>query len=83
MGRKARREGGLGFFRFSFYSEFLIPFLFVFSFEFKSNQTTNSNRNIISTCIKQKAIIHLQIINPNPTKRKTKETFREEKGGNT
>jgi hypothetical protein len=40
------------FFLFSF--EFIIPFLFIFSIEFKSNHTINSNSNISSMCINQK-----------------------------
>jgi hypothetical protein len=39
---------------FFFYSEFLIHFLFIFSFEFKSNHTTNANLNISNMCINQK-----------------------------
>jgi hypothetical protein len=39
---------------FPFSSEFSIPFVFILSFEFKSNQTTNSNLNISNMCINQK-----------------------------
>jgi hypothetical protein len=42
---------GALFFPVSF--EFLIPFVFIYSFEFKSNQTTNSNLNISNMCINQ------------------------------
>ena len=38
LGRKAKREGVWAALAFLFKSEFLIPFLFVFSNEFKSNQ---------------------------------------------
>jgi hypothetical protein len=54
MGRKADREGVWAAFCFSFYFEFLIPFLFISSIEFKFNQTTNSNLNILNMCINQK-----------------------------
>jgi hypothetical protein len=50
------REGGVAglFWGFPFASELLFPFLFIFSFELKSNQTTNSNLNISNMCINQK-----------------------------
>jgi hypothetical protein len=41
-------------FWFFFYSEFSIPFLFIYSIEFKSNQTTHLNSNISNMCINQK-----------------------------
>jgi hypothetical protein len=51
VGRMA--EGRLGWaalvFPFSF--KFLISFLFILSFEFKSNQTTISDSNISNMCI--------------------------------
>jgi hypothetical protein len=39
---------------FLFKSKFQIRFLIIFSFEFKSNQTTNSNLHISNIYIKQK-----------------------------
>jgi hypothetical protein len=39
--KRQRERGGQDDLWFFFYSEFLIPFLFIFSFEFKSNQTTD------------------------------------------
>jgi hypothetical protein len=60
---RARRRVGLGRFGlgwvkmvspFSF--EFLIPFLFIFSMEFKSNQTIISNSNISNMCINQNKV---------------------------
>jgi hypothetical protein len=55
-GRAGLGRTGLGWaelaFPFSF--EFLIPFLFIFSIEFKSNQITNSNLNVSNMCINQK-----------------------------
>jgi hypothetical protein len=47
---------------FSFYSKFLIPFLFIFSFEFKSNQTTNSYLSISNMCINQKTKFKLSMM---------------------
>jgi hypothetical protein len=51
---RLRGGGLLAALVFPFYSEFLIPFLFIFSFEFKSNQTTNSILDISNMCINQK-----------------------------
>jgi hypothetical protein len=48
------REGGVAGLFWVFSSEFLFPFLFILSFEFKSNQTINSNLNISNMCINQK-----------------------------
>jgi hypothetical protein len=59
---RLRGRGCLAFFRLFFYSEFLIPFLFIFSFEFKSNQATNSNLNISNMCIKQKSKSRLSMM---------------------
>jgi hypothetical protein len=53
-GPKGRGRGGLGCFLFFFYSEFLIHFIFIFSIEFKYNQTTNSNLYISNMCINRK-----------------------------
>jgi hypothetical protein len=47
---------------FPFSSEFLISFLFIFSFEFKSNEATNSNLNISSICIKQRSKFRLSMM---------------------
>jgi hypothetical protein len=60
--KRLGEEGVWASLGFSFYSEFLICFLFVFSFEFKSNQITNSNWNISSICIKQKAMSKLSMM---------------------
>jgi hypothetical protein len=54
LGRKAEGEGVLGLLWLFFYPEFTNPFLFISSIEFKSNQTTNSNLNISTICIKQR-----------------------------
>jgi hypothetical protein len=54
-GRAGPREGRLGYFDLFFYSEISNHFLFIFSNGFKSNEATNSNLNISSICIKQKA----------------------------
>jgi hypothetical protein len=51
---KCRGGGDSGFFGFFFYSKDLFPFLLFSSFEFKPNQTTNSNLNVSSICIRQK-----------------------------
>jgi hypothetical protein len=50
------REGGGSWadLAFSFSSEFLSLFLLFYSFEFKTNQTTNSNLNNLNMCINQK-----------------------------
>jgi hypothetical protein len=54
LGQKSERGGFWAAFYFSFIPNFLIPLFFIFSIEFKSNQTTNSNLNISNMCINQK-----------------------------
>jgi hypothetical protein len=62
MGRKAELRKVACCLPFYFYSKFLISFLFIFSIEFKSNQTTNSNLNVSNICIKQTAKFKLSMM---------------------
>jgi hypothetical protein len=62
LGQKAEGEGDWATFLFFFYCEFLIPFLFIFSIEFKSNQTTNPNLNILNMCINQNTKFKLSVM---------------------
>jgi hypothetical protein len=47
---------------FSFKYEFLNPFIFIFSIEFKLNQATNPNLNISNMCINQKIKFRLTVM---------------------
>jgi hypothetical protein len=63
MGQKAERRSGVrAAFGFSFILNLQSPFLFIFSFEFKSNQAINSNLNISSICIKQRSKFKLSMM---------------------
>jgi hypothetical protein len=62
LGQMVEGEGDWANFLFFFYSEFLIPFLFIFFIKFKSNQTTNSNLNISNMCINQKQSFKLSMM---------------------
>jgi hypothetical protein len=62
LGLKVESRWFAGCIGFSFYSESLIPFSFIFSFEFKPNQATNSNLNISSICIKQRSKFKLSMM---------------------
>jgi hypothetical protein len=54
LGPKGWEGGSRASFYFSFILNFLILFLIFSSFEFKSNQPTNTNLNISNMCINQK-----------------------------
>ena len=57
------RGGGLrAALGFPFILNFYSPFLFIFSFEIKSNQATNLDLNISSICIKQRSKSRLSMI---------------------